>query len=181
MTPSILVVDDDADHLRVICDKLEHAGFEVTGADDAEAALARIQKADPAVILTDLRLPGMNGLELLERVRSDMDGVDVVVMTGHEDMTSAVEAMKKGAFDYLVKPIGLSELEDLVRRCLREQELARKMEKERDEDEEEGRRQLLVGRDPRMIEIYKLIGVLSRNRATVLIRGETGTGKEMIA
>ncbi|NIP59521.1 MAG: response regulator [Gemmatimonadetes bacterium] len=181
MAPSILVVDDDADHLRVICDKLEHAGFEVTGADDAEAALARIQRADPAVILTDLRLPGMDGLELLERVRSDMDGVDVVVMTGHEDMTSAVEAMKKGAFDYLVKPIGLSQLEDLVRRCLREQELARKMEKERDDGEEEDGRQLLVGRDPRMIEIYKLIGVLSRNRATVLIRGETGTGKEMIA
>lgn len=179
MSERILVVDDDPDHLRIISDKLAHAGFDVTSVDDAEAALSRIRKADPALVLTDIRLPGMSGLELLEKVRADMDEVDVVVMTGHEDMDTAVTAMKAGAFDYLVKPIELEALEEVVRSCLEERAL-RAGESGAGDGDEEGE-PLLVGRDPRMIDIYKTIGVLARNRATVLVRGETGTGKERIA
>jgi len=183
MTPArILVVEDEADHRRVVCDKLEHAGYDVSGFGSAEEALSHIQELDPDVVLTDLRLPGLGGLDLLEKVRGNMDRVDVIVMTGHEDMSTAVAAMKGGAFDYLVKPIRLSELEERMDSCVHEQQLRRRMEKEQEaepEGDEEG--PLLVGRNPRMISIYKLIGALARNRATVLIRGETGTGKEMIA
>ncbi|MBT8404627.1 MAG: sigma-54 dependent transcriptional regulator, partial [Gemmatimonadetes bacterium] len=103
------------------------------------------------------------------------------VMTGHEDMSTAVDAMKAGAFDYLVKPVRLAHVDDLVRRCLREQALNRSAPAEPDDAPTSGSVGKLVGRDPRMIEIYKMIGVLARNRATVLIRGETGTGKEMVA
>jgi len=153
--------------------------------DDAMRALGRVNDFDPAVIITDLRMPGMSGLDLLERIKDSMEGVDVIVVTGHEDMSTAVSAMKAGAFDYLVKPADLKKVDSLVQRCLREQALERGSEARRREEEEAEEEQAesgpLVGKDPRMIEIYKLIGVLARNRATVLVRGETGTGKELIA
>ena len=179
MTDRILIVDDDADALEVYRTRLEHTGYEVEAAESAEDALARVARFSPAVILTDFRMPGMSGIELLERIRSDAQGVDVIVMTGHQDMESAVAAMKAGAFDYIVKPVEVGVLIDVITRCLHEQRLA-----EAAPPVPEGEpppRGSLIGRDPRMVEIYKTIGMLARNRATVLIRGETGTGKEVIA
>ena len=112
----------------------------------------------------------------------------MIVMTGHDTLTSAVEAMKSGAFDYLVKPVSLKELMAVVDRCLSDQEMNRAAMEQREPDgeqadvaEPDAGVRTVVGRDPRMIAIYKMIGVLSRNRATVLIRGDTGTGKEMVA
>ena len=179
----ILLVDDDADTRSVFRTKLEHSGHELEEAESAEAALGKVKSFDPAVVITDVRMDGMTGLELLNRLRESMASVDVIVMTGHDSMSSAVEAMKSGAFDYLVKPVGLKELESVVERCLSEQELIRASAEDPEpeiEEEDEGT-STVVGRDPRMIDIYKMIGVLSRNRTTVLVRGETGTGKEMVA
>ena len=119
MPHRILVVDDDLDHLRVVAAILEESGFEVERAKDAEEALSRIHGFQPALVLTDLRLPGMDGVQLLERVREGMEGVEVIVMTGYEDMTSAIGAMRAGAFDYVVKPMEVSTLQNLVERCLR--------------------------------------------------------------
>ncbi|MGD2069842.1 MAG: sigma-54 dependent transcriptional regulator [Gemmatimonadota bacterium] len=185
MSARILVVDDDENARDILRQKLEHSGHDVTTAESAEDALGRVGEVDPHVIITDLRMPGMNGLDLLRKVKSAMDLVDVVVVTGHEDMSSAVEAMKAGAFDYVVKPVDLKQVASLVERCLREQELNREARaeeaEEAEEESEESAADAVVGKDPRMIEIYKLIGVLARNRATVMIRGETGTGKEMVA
>ena len=183
MSARILVVDDDANVREIFQEKLEHSGYEVSTAATAEDALGRVKKFDPQIVITDLRMPGMDGLQLLEKVKGSMPDVDVVVVTGHEDMNSAVSAMKAGAFDYVVKPINLREVEALVERCLREQELNRQVreaEGEQEEEEEPGA-PAVVGRDPLMIDIYKMIGVLARNRATVLVRGETGTGKELVA
>ena len=178
----ILLVDDDAGIRSVFRTKLQHAGHELDEAESAEAALGKVKSFDPAVVITDVRMEGMTGLELLNRIRASMTGVDVIVMTGHDSMTSAVEAMKSGAFDYLVKPVSLKELEAVVERCLREQDLIRASgEDSKAEPADHVGTDTVVGRDPRMIEIYKMIGVLSRNRATVLVRGETGTGKEMVA
>ena len=189
MSGRILIVDDDADALEVYKTRLVHAGFEVETAESAEKALARVKAFDPALVVTDVRMPGMSGLDLLARVREGLEGVDVVVMTAHEDMDTAVSAMKAGAFDFLVKPVDPKALQALAERCFDERALAEeepspgsengRLEGEGDEDTLT--RGHLVGRDPRMIEIYKTIGVLARNRATVLIRGETGTGKEVIA
>ena len=182
MNQRILVVDDDVDALEVIKTRLTHAGFEVETAESAENALSRVKAFDPALIVTDVRMSGMSGLDLLDKVQSAMEGVDVVVMTGHDDMETAVTAMKSGAFDFLVKPVDPKALQGLAERCFREQELAVQVAGEDLGSETEALpRGQLIGRDPRMIEIYKTIGVLARNRATVLILGETGTGKEVIA
>ena len=121
----ILLVDDDADLRFVFREKLEYSGHEVDEADSAEVALAKVSSFDPALVVTDVRMDGMTGLELLSRIRESMEHVDVIVMTGHDTMTSAVEAMKSGAFDYLVKPVGLKELVAVVDRCLSDQEINR--------------------------------------------------------
>ena len=184
----ILLVDDDDDLRSVFREKLEYSGHEVEEADSAEVALAKVGAFDPALVVTDVRMDGMTGLELLTRIRESMEYVDVIVMTGHDTMTSAVEAMKSGAYDYLVKPVGLKELEAVIDRCLSDQEVNRAAMEQRaadgeepDDAEPDTGAPTVVGRDPKMIEIYKMIGVLSQNRATVLVRGETGTGKELVA
>ncbi|MGE0161394.1 MAG: sigma-54-dependent transcriptional regulator [Gemmatimonadales bacterium] len=178
-TPRILVVDDDVDGLEVLKTRLAHAGYDVDVAESAEKALAKVKAFDPGLIVTDVRMPGMSGLDLLERVRASMEGVEVVVMTAHDDMQTAVSAMKAGAFDFLVKPVDPKAVLGLADRCFRERALAVDAGAEPDVDAiPRGR---LVGRDPRMVDIYKTIGVLAGNRATVFIRGETGTGKEVIA
>jgi two-component system response regulator AtoC len=181
VSATILVVDDDAYTRDIFEQKLEHSGYDVETAESAEEALGKVKKLDPQLIITDLRMPGMDGLQLLEKVKGSMPDVDVIVVTGHEDMTSAVTAMKAGAFDYIVKPVNLREVDALVERCLREQELNRQVREAGPDQEPEGSPDDVVGRVPAMIDIYKMIGVLSRNRTTVMVRGETGTGKEMIA
>lgn len=175
----ILVVDDDTDGLEVLELRLTHAGYDVETADSAEKALARVSAFDPQMIVTDVRMSGMTGLELLEKVRGAMEGVEVVVMTAHDDMETAVRAMKSGAFDFLVKPVDPKAVQALADRCFRDRALTEGSEIP--EAQAALPRSRLIGRDPRMIEIYKTIGVLAANRATVLIRGETGTGKEVIA
>jgi DNA-binding NtrC family response regulator len=178
----ILIVDDEEGLREALAEKLRASGHEVETADSAESGLGRVSRFAPSLVITDLRMPGMSGLELTEKLKELRPEIDVIVMTGHEEMSSAVDAMKVGAFDYLVKPVRLARVEDLVDRCLREQELNEDTDGVAEVDDGDGpTRPQIVGRDPRMIEIYKMIGVLARNRATVLVRGETGTGKELIA
>ena len=178
----ILLVDDDSDTRSVFRKKLELLSYEVDEADCAEAALGKLKAFHPDVVITDVRMDGMTGLELLSRIKESMESVEVIVMTGHDTMGSAVEAMKSGAFDYLVKPVGLDELGRVVQRCLSEQDQVRaSVENGLLEVPDDDGSRTVVGRDPKMVEIYKMIGVLARNRATVLIRGETGTGKELVA
>ncbi len=175
----IMVVDDDKDGLEVLKTRLTHAGYEVETAESAEQALARVAAFDPGMIVTDVRMSGMTGLELLDKIRTSTDGIEVVVMTAHDDMETAVSAMRSGAFDFLVKPVDPKALQSLADRCFKERELL-----DSTAETEEALalpRGRLIGGDPRMIDIYKTIGVLAANRATVLIRGETGTGKEVIA
>lgn len=185
MSARILIVDDEEGIREAIAEKLRHEGHEVEAAESAESALATLADLDPHLVITDIRMAGLSGLELLQKIRGTRPQIDVIVMTAHEEMETAVTAMKDGAFDYVVKPVKLTEIHELAERCLREQELNRAIADAEDAEEatppsdDAGHR--VVGRDPRMIEIYKTVGVLSRNRATVLVRGETGTGKEMIA
>jgi DNA-binding NtrC family response regulator len=180
----ILVVDDDVDGLEVLRTRLAHAGYEVETAESAEKALSCVSAFAPGLVVTDVRMSGMTGLELLEKIRATMDHVEVVVMTAHDDMETAVTAMKAGAFDFLVKPVDPKAVQGLAERCFRERALEVDMGVDGPPAADETvalPRGKMVGRNPRMIEIYKTIGVLARNRATVLVRGETGTGKEVIA
>jgi DNA-binding NtrC family response regulator len=181
MTKRVLVVDDDDSIRETFEYHLKRAGYEVTTAESAEEALGLLAEVDPGVAITDVRMPGMDGLELLRRIRSASPETDVLVITAHEDMKSASAAMREGAYDYLVKPLDLDRIEALVDRCFRDQKLSRRSEQLAEEAAEPYALDQMVGRDPRMIEIYKLIGTLADNPAPVLIQGETGTGKELIA
>jgi DNA-binding NtrC family response regulator len=174
-------VDDDASIRETFERHLTRSGYTVHLAGDGEQALALLGEVDPALIITDVRMPGLDGLELLRRVREAPDPPDVLVITAHDDMRSAIEAMRAGAYDYLVKPLDLDEIDLLIQRCLNERALRGRIQRQTAAAAETHALDRLVGRHPRMIAIYKMIGMLAGNRAAVLVRGETGTGKERIA
>jgi DNA-binding NtrC family response regulator len=181
MSRRILVVDDDASIRQTFEQHLAGASYDVVSAASAEQALNRLAELDPGLLITDVRMPGIDGLELLDRVREVRPETAVVVITAHEDMASAVRAMKAGAYDYLVKPLDLDHIDMVVERAFRDRALRRRVAQRAEEEAEEYALGRLVGRDGRMIEIYKLIGTLATARTPVFIRGETGTGKEVIA
>jgi len=180
MTRRILVVDDDPSIRETFEIHLERRGHEVRTAEDSVGALNLLDSFKPALVITDVRMAGMDGIELLRRVRRGSDA-DVIVITAHESMQSAVGAMKAGAYDYLVKPLDLKAIDHLLNRCFQDRDHRQAVESPPGENPGTDEPHLLVGRHPSMIEVYKLIGVLAENRATVLITGETGTGKERIA
>jgi DNA-binding NtrC family response regulator len=177
----VLVVDDDASIRETLELHFRGAGHEVTTAASAEEALARLATADPMLVITDVRMGGMDGIALLEVMRARRPDIDVVVITAFEDMRTAIGAMKAGAYDYLVKPLDLDRIDFVVERCVRDQQLRRRAAQLAADAAEPYAMSQLVGRDPAMIEIYKTIGAVARSRTPVLIRGETGTGKELIA
>jgi len=177
----ILVVDDDAAIRETFREHLSESGYDVAVAESAEQALSRFGAFDPGLVITDVRMPGLSGVELLQRLQQAAPDVACVVITAHEDMRSAIEAMKAGAREYLVKPLDLDQIDLIVARCFRERALVRRAQSLSESAAEPYALDRLVGRDPRMIEIYKRIGTLAASRAPVLIRGETGTGKELIA
>jgi two-component system response regulator HydG len=179
----LLLVDDDPAILVALEFHFLRANFEVRTAASAEEALGMLHEYRPDVVLTDVQMGGMSGLELLDAVNKGMPEVDVIVITGYEDMRTTIDAIRNGAYDYLVKPVDLEQLELVVNRCLRDRAARRRG----GGPETNGGPPLAervdagVGRSPQMIEIYKLIGMLSSSRTPVLIRGETGTGKELVA
>jgi len=177
----VLVVDDDASIRESFEYHLGRAGYEVALADEARRALELLPEFEPGVVITDIRMREMDGLELLRRVRAVAPETDVLVITAHEDMRTASAAMREGAYDYLVKPVDLERIETLVDRCFRNRLLRQRSRQLTEDAAGPYGLDQLVGRDPRMIEIYKLIGTLADNPAPVLIQGETGTGKELIA
>ena len=118
MSERILIVDDDASIRRTFERHLSRQGHHVSTAPDAEVALAILPEFGPAVVIADVRMPGMDGIELLRRVRSVAEDIDFLIITAHEDMETAVRAMKAGAYDYLVKPLDLDAIDLVISRCL---------------------------------------------------------------
>jgi two-component system response regulator AtoC len=177
----ILVVDDDAAVRDALALHLGRARYEVTTVNSAEEALRTVGAVDPALLITDVRMPGMSGLALLESLRESVPDLNVIVITAFEDMATAVGAIRSGAYDYLVKPLDLDQLELVLERALRDRALRQRVRQVTEAEEEAVAVGAMVGRTPAMIEIYKRIGAVSGNRTPVLIRGETGTGKEVIA
>ena len=181
MNRRLMIVDDDDAIRETLAHHLTRSRYEVSTVPSAEAALARIGALDPAVILTDVRMPGMNGIELVARLRELVPDVNVVVMTAFEDMETAIGAMRAGAHDYLVKPLDLDRLELTLERALRDRVMRQRLGRMTEDAAGRYALQTLVGRTPAMIEIYKRIGALAASATSVLVRGETGTGKEVIA
>lgn len=177
----VLVVDDDPSIRETFHEHLASLGYEVRTVSSAEEALGAWSDFEPGLVITDIRMQGASGLELLETLRRSDEDADVLVITAFEDMDTAVAAMKAGAYDYLVKPLDLDQIDLVVERCFRDRSLRRRVRHLSAEASGEHSIDRLVGRDPAMISIYKLIGVLAENRTTVLVIGETGTGKERVA
>lgn len=177
----LLLVDDDAAVRWSLSETLAEEGHEVRAAENAGQALAQLDEYAPDVILSDIRMPGFDGIELLKRVKEHAPSVDVVLMTAYDDMPTVVKAMREGAFDFLVKPLESKEISAILERALADRNAREQALRTAEDEAEAYRLDALLGHDPRMIETYKLVGQLAGNRVTVLVRGETGTGKEMVA
>jgi DNA-binding NtrC family response regulator len=177
MGRKIMIVEDNPDVRESLELHFSSKGIEVLPVSSAEAALAKMWDFGPDLVITDVKLEEMSGLELLERLRQMQYPADVAVITGHEDMRGAIRAMQAGAYDYLVKPFELRELDEIVQRCFRD----RSDRGKRGGPEAQVEDGLIVGRSPGMIRIWKEIGRLGDVKTPVLIRGETGTGKELVA
>jgi DNA-binding NtrC family response regulator len=179
VTRRVLVVDDDPTILDSVAEILEEDGIAVTTAEDGARALELLGGAAPDVILSDVRMPGVDGLTLLQQVRARRPESDVVMMTAFDDMETVVTAMRGGAVEFLVKPLDLTQLRTTIRRVFEDRQSRSQARAAVDDASLVAGG--LIGRTPAMIAIYKLIGQAAGTRATVLIRGESGTGKELVA
>ncbi|HSM03920.1 MAG TPA: sigma-54 dependent transcriptional regulator [Longimicrobiales bacterium] len=180
MTRSILLVDDDSRILTSLSQALGDDVTRVRTAPSAEKALAELGTTPADVVLSDLKMPGMNGIELLKLVRERAPSTDVVIMTAHEDLPTVAEAMREGAVDFLVKPLDLHRLRRLLDRIFEDRDTRADAGREVPDDDR-GASDRLVGRHPDLVEIFKVVGRVSASRTTVILRGESGTGKELLA
>lgn len=174
----IWVVDDDSAIRWVLERALSSAGYACVCFDSAENALAALNSGQPDVLISDIRMPGMDGLSLLAAVKQHNPLLPVIIMTAHSDLDAAVNAYQQGAFDYLPKPFDIDDAVTLVARALehyREQHLP--VRQEAAADPVSG----IIGESAAMQEVYRVIGRLSRSSISVLINGESGTGKELVA
>src|SRR6266550_5746627 len=178
--PVVLVVDDDhgvRESFRLILEDR----YEVLEAADGRQALERLRASPVDLVLLDIRLPEMDGIEVLERMKAVDDGVEVILVTAVKTVRIAVDAMKLGAFDYLTKPFDEDELLSLIRRALEKRSLEREVAFLRSELARRHDFDELVGQHPEMQKVYHLVAQVARTTTTVLITGESGTGKELIA
>ena len=176
----VLVVEDQPAVRDLVAEVLREAGHAVDAVERGEEALLRLEREPYDLLVVDLHLPGIGGMELLSAARAAQADAQVVVLTGHGSVSSAVEAMRLGAFDYLNKPVDIDELALAAERALREAELRREVARLR-QGAGEGARGRIVGRSPAMLRLFALLERVAPTRATVLVTGETGTGKELVA
>ncbi len=177
----LLIIDDEANHAEVVAESLERVGYQCVVATSGAAGASMIEKEDPDVILTDLKMDGLDGLAILRKARQELPDSEVVVITGHGDVQTAVEAMKAGATNYLQKPVNLAELRAMVDKAAERFRLKRTNKELQQQLDEKFGFEGLVGNSARMQDVIKKLKSIAPTAATVLIQGETGTGKELIA
>ena len=178
---TILVVDDEPRQLDILKTILTQAGYDVETASTPEGALELLRNAAPQVLLTDLKMPGMDGIGLMEEALREAPSCSAVVMTAHGSVDSAVEAMKKGAFDYLTKPLDRDRLLLVLERAMETVRLRGENRRLRAQLHERFRLGNIVGIHGTMQDVFRLVEKVAPSSATVLIYGESGTGKELIA
>ena len=180
MRKRILIVEDESRQAKLWMTKLNEEGYKVDLVENGRKACEKILKEDYQIVLTDIRMPQMDGLQLLDWIREKNKELPVIMITAYADVDSAVRAMKKGAYDYVKKPIDLEELSQIIGKVFRmksleeenvylKKELSRKMGK------------LVVGESSSFKNVMDLIAKVSQTKSTILINGETGTGKELVA
>jgi two-component system nitrogen regulation response regulator GlnG len=171
----IWVVDDDASIRFVLEKALRKAGLDVRSFGNARDVLAALESAAPQVLISDIRMPGGNGIELLQQIRQIHPALPVIIMTAYSDLDSAVSALQGGAFDYLSKPFDVDKAVELIQRAVDESL------REESADESHNATPELLGQAPAMQDVFRAIGRLAHSNVTVLITGESGSGKELVA
>ncbi|MBP9045537.1 MAG: response regulator, partial [Moraxellaceae bacterium] len=174
----VWIIDDDRSIRWVLERALTQEGMISTTFDNGDAALTRLAREEPDAIISDIRMPGIDGIALLTKIRESYPDLPVIIMTAHSDLDSAVSSYQSGAFDYLPKPFDVDDAITLVKRAVahrHEQTAARAPAAP------EALRPEIIGESPAMQEVFRAIGRLSHSNITVLINGESGTGKELVA
>lgn len=177
----ILVIDDEKNIREGLQMALEDDGYEVITAEDGTVGLQKALTEVVDLVITDLRMPGVGGQELLRRVTSETPGVPVIVLTGHGTVETAVEAMRMGAYDFLTKPLDLDRLSLLVKRALQNRELVLQHRELMEQLQSDKVFEHIIGKSPAMERLFEMIKKVAPTRASVLITGESGVGKELIA
>ncbi|MBI3014137.1 MAG: sigma-54-dependent Fis family transcriptional regulator [Candidatus Tectomicrobia bacterium] len=177
----ILIIDDEEGIRQLFVRLLHGAKYEVHPFERGAPALESMQRETYDLVITDLRMPGMDGMEVLERVRQERPELPVIVLTGHGTVESAVEAMKRGAYDYITKPVQPEEIELTIEKALREKRLSEENRILKEQLTERYSLDALLGKSPKMRELFQLILQVAPSDAAVLIQGESGTGKELVA
>jgi len=180
MPALVLVVDDEASVRQALTDVLETAGYAVATAANGTEGMEKMQTLHPDAVLMDIRMPGPDGIKVLEMMREKEDRPPIILITAYGNTETTIRAMKLGAFDYITKPFKLDELLAIVQKAVNTRALMSKISTEKNEPEHP-EEEIMIGRSPAMQAVYKSIGRIVDSNVTVLIRGESGTGKELVA
>ncbi len=172
----VWVIDDDRSIRWVLEKALSGAGMDVSCFEDSSTILDRLSGEQPDVIISDIRMPGMDGIELLEKINYEYPEIPVIIITAHSDLDSALSAYQGGAFEYLPKPFDVDEAVVLVQRAFKQRNKSLQKQGTALDAKQE-----IIGEAPAMQEVFRAIGRLSRSNITVMITGESGTGKELVA
>ncbi len=176
----ILLVDDDADGREAMCEWLDRRGYNAQAVGTAQETLDHLYEG-VAVVVTDLKMPGIDGLELLRLIKQQAPHVAVILVSGHATVDSAVTALKEGAFDFLTKPVNLKELQHRIDMALEKQAMAAQIADLHAQLNEWHALDNIVGNSPPMRALFEKIRLVADTRSTVLIEGESGPGKELVA
>ena len=178
---SLLIIDDNQGSLELLSSALAQPDFEILTASDPEQGLELFHSRHPQIVLTDLRMPNISGMEVLERIMEIDPGTDVILMTAHYSTETAVEAVKKGASDYLNKPVSISALRERIGALLEAARTRQRSVQLEDELRVNSQFEGIIGRSPQMWELFSQIRRVAPHYRALLVTGETGTGKDLIA
>ncbi len=178
---NILIIDDEKNIREGLAAALEMDGYNVVLAKDGQEGLGLVGRGDIDLVITDLRMPGISGEEVLAKVTSESPGLPVIVLTGHGTIDSAVDAMRAGAYDFLTKPLNLDRLSLIVKRALQNRELALQHRQLKEELDTNKTFESIIGKSAEMQKIFEMVRRVASSKASVLITGESGVGKELIA
>jgi DNA-binding NtrC family response regulator len=178
---SILIIEDDALVRKTLASQLAKRGFDVIAAESGEGGVRSFAESCPDLVLLDVRLPDIDGLEVLRKIKEKNRRAIIVVMTAYDDMKTTVEAIKLGAFEYLVKPLNAAELDLTIDKALQVRALEEKVSYLVEEKQKGYTIDNIVGHSPQMRGVFKMIGSVANTRTNILIQGESGTGKELVA
>ncbi|OGT97450.1 MAG: Fis family transcriptional regulator [Geobacteraceae bacterium GWC2_48_7] len=181
MNPKILVIDDDTSLRRVLEYNLQEAGYDVTSAASGEEGLRFFDDVSPALVITDMKMPGMSGMQVLEAVKERSPEALVIIITAFGTVDIAVEAMKAGAYDYITKPFNREELRLTVAKALQFNGLTLENKRLKNELADRADLRTIVGSSPAMEKVFQIVRKVADTEASVLITGESGTGKELVA